>query len=169
MASVDDFADVAVHQWRQQRPDLDLSAMATLARFARLARVGGAVVDATFAARDLDRGEFDVLATLRRIGPPFALSPSELADRLLVTRGGMTKRIDRLVQRGLVRRQRDLDDRRAVAVSLTADGIALIDRLIVEHCERESALLDVLSDDDRQALDRIVRRLLEHAERSVGG
>lgn len=157
-----DFADIAVEQWRRERPDLDLSAMGPLARFVRLARAGGAAVDAAFERRGLDRGEFDVLATLRRGGAPFARSPSALAGDLLVTRGGISKRIDRLSAGGLVIRDRGDADRRAVTVRLTSEGLELIDRLIVEHCANEVSLLAVLSEIERRQLDRTLRRLLEH-------
>ncbi|MBO1751444.1 MarR family transcriptional regulator [Actinotalea sp. BY-33] len=157
-----DFADIAVVHWQRERPDLDLRAMGTLARFARLNLVGGRQVDAVFAAHGLDRGEFDVLAGLRRTGVPYELSPSHLAEILLITRAGMTKRIDRLESRGLVTRRAAPEDRRSLLVGLTPEGLAVIDAAVTDHTRNESRLLDALTASEVDALDGMLRRLLAH-------
>lgn len=156
----EDFADVAVAHWKRERPDLDFRAMGTLARFARLHVVGGARVDAIFSAHGIDRGEFDVLAGLRRTGTPFELMPSQLADILLVTRAGMTKRIDRLERRGLVVRRHAVEDRRSVKIALTIAGKALIDDAVAAHAENENQLLTLLTPSEASAFDATLRKLL---------
>lgn len=155
-----DQIDHAVAQWVEQRPDLDFSAMGVIARLARLTAVGGRVIDRVFESAGIDRGEFNVLASLRREGAPFQLTPSELTDRDLTTRGGMTKRLDRLESRGLVMRRANGADRRSLLVSLTAAGLEVIDTLIERHTANQSAALSVLSAEQRQALDDAVRLLL---------
>lgn len=155
-----DQVDHAVAQWVEQRPDLDFSAMGVIARLARLTAVGGRAIDRVFESAGVDRGEFNVLASLRREGAPFQLTPSELTDRDLTTRGGMTKRLDRLESRGLVVRRANGADRRSLLVSLTAAGLEVIDRLIEQHTANQAAALSVLSAEQRQALDDAVRRLL---------
>ncbi|MEQ4611124.1 MarR family transcriptional regulator [Streptomyces cavourensis] len=117
-----DFADIAVAHWERERPDLDFTAMGTLARFARLHIAGSRRVEQVFAAYGLDRGEFDVLASLRRTGAPHEMPPSQLAEILLITRAGMTKRVDRLEARGLVSRRADPEDRRSLRIGLTPEG-----------------------------------------------
>ncbi|QEO10828.1 MarR family transcriptional regulator [Protaetiibacter larvae] len=139
--------------------------MGPLARFARLGLIGGRLVDATFAPHSLDRGEFDVLASLRRNGAPYELTPSRLASVLLVSRGGMTKRIDRLEARGLVRRIARPSDRRSLLITLTDDGRRLIDELVAEHVVNESRLLAVLDPEELAAFDGVLRKLLAVAER----
>lgn len=156
--------DHAVAQWVEQRPDLDFSAMGVIARLARLTAIGGRAIDRVFESAGVDRGEFNVLASLRREGAPFELTPSELTDRDLTTRGGMTKRLDRLESRGLVMRRANGADRRSLLVSLTAAGLAVIDDLIEQHTANQAAALSVLSDAQRQALDDAVRRLLSSLE-----
>jgi DNA-binding MarR family transcriptional regulator len=160
LAAEPDFADVAVALWQRERPDLDFAAMATLARFARLHLVGGQRVDAMFAAHGLDRGEFDVLAGLRRTGAPFELSPSHLADILLISRAGMTKRIDRLEKRGLVVRKSDASDRRSLRVCLTEAGRQVVDATVADHAANENLLLSLLSDEEAEAFDATLRKLL---------
>ncbi|WP_040736149.1 MarR family winged helix-turn-helix transcriptional regulator [Nocardia tenerifensis] len=160
----DDPVDVIIGQWRRERPDLELEAMAILGRLARLLIVGQRVVESVFTAHGLQRGEFDVLAALRRSGEPYELNPSVLADTLMLSRAGMTGRLDRLESGGLVRRVADPDDRRAVRVALTDDGRTLIDRVVTAHAENETRMLSALSATDRRELDRIARALLASLE-----
>ncbi len=155
-----DVVDVITAQWQRERPDLELEAMAVLGRLGRLMVIGTARIESVFAAHGLQRGEFDVLAALRRSGAPFELNPSVLADTLMLSRAGMTGRIDRLEAAGLVRRIADREDRRAVRVALTEEGRELIDTVVVAHTENETAMLSVLDPADRAALDRISRKLL---------
>ncbi|NEW42892.1 MarR family winged helix-turn-helix transcriptional regulator [Nocardia cyriacigeorgica] len=162
--STTDAVDAIAAQWRRERPDLDLEAMAVLGRLARLEAVARREVEAVFTAHGLQRGEFDVLAALRRAGDPFELNPSVLADTLMLSRAGMTGRLDRLESAGLVRRIADAADRRAIRVALTEAGRTLIDTVVTAHTANETRLLAVLSAADRRELDRIVRILLTGLE-----
>ncbi|MEU4809127.1 MarR family transcriptional regulator [Nocardia fluminea] len=155
-----DVVDAITAQWRRERPDLELEAMAIFGRLGRLLAVATARIESVFTAHGLQRGEFDVLAALRRSGSPCELNPSVLADTLMLSRAGMTGRIDRLEGAGLVRRIADREDRRAVRVALTEQGRALVDTVVVAHTENETAMLSVLPPADRAALDRISRTLL---------
>ncbi|MDO3646816.1 MarR family winged helix-turn-helix transcriptional regulator [Nocardia mangyaensis] len=155
-----DAVDAIAAQWRRERPDLDLTAMAVFGRLGRVMGVATARIEKVFTAHGLQRGEFDVLAALRRSGAPFELNPSVLADTLMLSRAGMTGRIDRLEAAGLVRRIADRADRRAVRVALTEEGRELVDTVVVAHTENETAMLAVLDPADLAALDRISRILL---------
>lgn len=159
-----DAVDLIETQWHRERPDLDLEAMAIIGRLGRLSLVAGRQIESVFAAHGLQRGEFDVIAALRRSGEPYELNPSVLADTLMLSRAGMTGRLDRLEQAGLVRRIADAGDRRAVRVALTDRGLQLIDLVITEHVENETRILSVLSAKDRKDLDRITRLLLADLE-----
>ncbi|MFI6219619.1 MarR family winged helix-turn-helix transcriptional regulator [Nocardia salmonicida] len=155
-----DVVDAITAQWQRERPDLELEAMAVFGRLGRLMNIAMARIDSVFTAHGLQRGEFDVLAALRRSGAPFELNPSVLADTLMLSRAGMTGRIDRLETAGLVRRVADREDRRAVRVALTEEGRTLVDTVVVAHTENETAMLAVLKPADRVALNRISRTLL---------
>ncbi|WP_194852807.1 MarR family winged helix-turn-helix transcriptional regulator [Nocardia sp. SYP-A9097] len=159
-----DAVDSITAQWQRERPDLNLEAMAIIGRLGRLSIVAGRQIEEVFGAHGLQRGEFDVVAALRRSGEPYELNPSVLADTLMLSRAGMTGRLDRLEKAGLVRRIADAGDRRAVRVALTDRGLDLIDQLITEHVENETRMLSVLSAQDRRALDRITRVLLAQLE-----
>jgi DNA-binding MarR family transcriptional regulator len=155
-----DVVDAITAQWQRERPELELEAMAVFGRLARLMNIATTRIESVFTAHGLQRGEFDVLAALRRSGAPFELNPSVLADTLMLSRAGMTGRVDRLEAAGLVRRIADREDRRAVRVALTEEGRALVDTVVVAHTENETAMLSVLAPTDRAALDRISRALL---------
>lgn len=159
-----DAVDAIAAQWRRERPDLDLTAMAVFGRLGRLMTVALARIEAVFTEHGLQRGEFDVLAALRRAGAPYELNPSVLADTLMLSRAGMTGRIDRLEAAGLVRRLADAADRRAVRVALTDEGRALVDLVVGDHTRNETAMLSVLDPADRESLDRIARILLRSLE-----
>lgn len=154
----------AVDQWRRERPDLGdpgLTAMASMARLGRLAARMQHEVEGGLAASGLKAGEFDVLASLRRSGDPFELTPGALVRQLLLSSGAMTNRLDRLEHAGFIRRRPDPDDRRGVIVGLTAAGRRRIDDAVVEHVANEARLLSALTDRERAAFDRAVLKLLD--------
>ncbi|GAA2789877.1 MarR family transcriptional regulator [Kitasatospora paracochleata] len=161
-----DEVDLIVEQWQHERPELDLSAVGTAGRFGRFAMLAGRVVDDVFKQHGLQRGEFDVLATLRRSGPPYVLIPSALAATLMMSRAGMTSRIDRLEAAGLVERRLDPDDRRSFQVALTDEGMATVDAAMTDHAATEARLLAPLTAAEHAALDSILRKLLDAVEPS---
>lgn len=70
-----DPVDAIIEQWALVRPDLDTRAMEIFGRVYRLARAMGDRMEKAYARFGISRGEFDVLATLRRAGEPYTLSP----------------------------------------------------------------------------------------------
>ena len=164
MAAEPDRIDALAGQWAAERPDLDVETMALVARLLHVARLAGMRIDSFAAEHGLTRGEGDVLFTLRRAGPPYRLSPSRLAESLLVATGTMTNRLDRLEAHGLVRRIPNPDDRRSLDVELTTEGRARVDELVGVHVENERAMLAPLSERERDQLARVTRKLLAHLE-----
>lgn len=155
-----DQVDRILAQWRAERPDLDVSPMGTLGRISRLYRHLREEMDRVFEQHGLNRASFDVLATLRRSGPPFALSPTELMDWTMVTSGTMTNRIDRLEVAGLVERNRHPDDQRSFLIGLTGPGHALIEKAVTAHVANQHRLTAALSEKEREALNLIVAKWL---------
>ncbi|MEO7350452.1 MAG: MarR family transcriptional regulator [Marmoricola sp.] len=95
-----------------ERPDLDTRPMSVIGRLHRLADLLDGELRTVFADADLGNGDFDVLASLRRSGAPFQLTPGELSATTMVTSGAVTKRVDRLERKGLVERTVSARDRR---------------------------------------------------------
>lgn len=159
-----DGVDEILEQWARERPDLDASPMGVIGRISRLSRLFEQEIQQLFEAYGLHRGEFDVLATLRRAGAPYRLNPTELSTALMVSSGGMTNRLDRLEKAGLVARQPDPDDRRGTQVGLTEEGLRLIDAAVAEHVANEHRLLGALSAAEREELAGLLRKLLRSLE-----
>lgn len=163
-----DAVDRLVEQWRRERPDLDVAAMATIGRLGRLSALAGPVVEAGLAAHGLTIGEFDVLAALRRAGAPFTLTPTVLARTLMLSAAAMTNRLDRLEAAGLVTRELDPGNRRSIRVTLTRAGRERVDAAVTDHVAHEERLLAPLSAEDRRTLDALLRKLLAGIEAAAG-
>ena len=160
-----DHVDRIVEAWRRERPDLDVAALALLGRLFRTAQLADTVLGEQLAAHGLRPGWFDLLAALRRAGEPYELKPTQLMRTTLLSSGGMTKRLDRLVDAGLVERGSDPNDRRGTLVRLTRRGKATIDTLLEVHLANEQQLVASLSPAQRRTLDELLRSLLAGLER----
>lgn len=152
---------MAVEQWARERPDLPALPMAVFGRLSDAAeRVMRDHMNPLFAAAGLQPGEFDVLATLRRSGAPYMLSPTRLYEAAMISSGGMTNRLDRLERAGLVERRPDPDDRRGKLIALTESGKRVIDETIGRHVANEARLLSVLTPAEQESLDKLLRKLI---------
>lgn len=155
-----DEVDQLVQAWRRERPDLDVSPLEVLSRVTRLAKHLDIARKNAFTKVGLEPWEFDVLAALRRAGDPYALSPGQLGSQTMVTSGTMTNRVDRLEARGLVKRERDPNDRRGVRVVLTDDGRAIVDQALTDLLDSEQAILEDLSVVEQKELAGMLRTLV---------
>lgn len=155
-----DRVDRIVEQWRRERPELETSAMATIARIVRVSQLLERDLEEVFKDYGLAGWSFDVLATLRRSGSPYRLSPKHLSHSLLLSPGALTNRLDRLQDVGWIRRLPDPEDRRKLVIELTAKGLRLVDRVVERHVENETRLLQSLSPSELKALNRVLRKLL---------
>lgn len=155
-----DEVDAIVEAWRRESPELDVSPMQVLSRVSRLARHLDLARREAFAAHDLEVWEFDVLAALRREGPPYELSPGELTRQTLSTSATMTNRIDRLEAKSLVERQPNAADRRGVRVRLTPVGRTRVSAALADLLAVERTLLAGLEPSARSELAGSLRRLL---------
>ncbi|WP_137936713.1 MarR family transcriptional regulator [Chitinivorax sp. B] len=163
-----DAVDAILAQWRQERPDLDVSPMGPIGRVKRCSALLQRRLDATFSTFGLTGWEFDVLATLRRSGAPYSLAPTTLLAALMVTSGTMTHRLKGLEGRGLVQRFANRDDARSLMVQLTDAGLALINRAVEAHVENERRILASIEPADLALLDVHLSRLLIALESGQG-
>jgi DNA-binding MarR family transcriptional regulator len=154
-----DGVDEILEQWRRERPEIDSSPIAVVGRISRLARELEARLEPVYREHGLEGGLYDLLATLRRSGPPYRLRPSELTGTLMLTSSGTTKRLDRLESAGLIERTPDPDDRRGVLITLTEAGRQRVDATTEAHMANERRLLGGLTDADRRQLADLLRKL----------
>ncbi|MQV96052.1 MarR family transcriptional regulator [Sinorhizobium medicae] len=155
-----DHVEKILAQWRRERPDLDVSAMGLLGRLSRLRAHLAREIDNTLTEHGLNSASFDVLATLRRSGPPFRLSPGDLLSATMVTSGTMTNRIDQLEKVGLVERLDNPEDRRGVIIALTPEGLKRVDAAVTAHVANQQRLVAGLEPDEREAMNALLRKFL---------
>ena len=154
-----DGVDEIIERWRVERPDLDPSPIGVIGRMSRLSRALEARLEVVYREHGLEPGWHDLLATLRRQGPPFKLRPTDMMGSLMLTSGGTTKRLDKLEAAGLVAREPDPNDRRGTLIALTDKGRELIDAVTGPHLANEARLLQALTDEEREQLAALLRKL----------
>lgn len=159
-----DHVDQILAQWHQERPDLEVGSMGTIGRIQRLSRHLLREMEKTFAQFGLNRASFDVIATLRRLGPPYALSPGDLMAWTMVTSGTMTNRIDQLEKAGLVERIRNPQDGRGFLISLTPRGLEIAEKAVTAHVATQTRLVAGLTNTQRAQLDGLLRVFLASVE-----
>ena len=155
-----DAVDRIIAAWRAARPDLDLRAMATIGRLGRTTAFVRKQVEAELMQFELAVADFDVLAALRRAGPPYRVTPTGLYRSLMLTSGTMTSRLDSLEQRGFVKRMDDPEDRRGILVTLTPAGLERLEAAVTAHAANETRILAALTRAEQATLDAILRKLL---------
>ncbi|WP_137930568.1 MarR family winged helix-turn-helix transcriptional regulator [Mesorhizobium comanense] len=156
-----DRAARAIEQWNRERPDLDVSPMGVIGRLNEVSSlIARDRLAPVFARFGLQSGEFDVLATLRRSGAPYALTPTELYEATMVTSGAMTARLDRLEKAELIARGAHPTDRRGIVVQLTEKGRALIDEALTAHVANEHEILSALTRAECDTLAGLLRKLI---------
>jgi DNA-binding MarR family transcriptional regulator len=155
-----DRVDRILSQWATERPDLDTEAMGILGRMGRLTTHLAREVEQVLQSHGLSSSAFDVLATLRRSGSPYKMSPGDLLEMTMVSSGTMTNRIDQLEKSGFVARVVNPEDRRSVLIALTEKGLAVIDEAVGAHVANQQRLTQALDEDEKTALDALLRKFL---------
>ena len=159
-----DHVDLILRQWNRERPDLNVGPMGLIGRIGRLSSLLSREMEKTFAEYGLTSAAFDVLATLRRAGEPYGLSPGDLLNTMMITSGTMTHRVDQLEKAGLVSRTHNPEDGRSVIISLTEKGFAVIDAAVTAHVQTQARLTGVLSEEEKAALGALLTKYLEAFE-----
>ncbi|RIQ34899.1 MarR family winged helix-turn-helix transcriptional regulator [Jiangella rhizosphaerae] len=164
----DDGPDRIQAAWRRELPGVPAGSIGVITR---IWRVGQLLADdrrRTLERLGIDNPTLDLLSTLRRSGPPYRLTPGQIAARSFVTAGAVSQRIARAEAAGLVRRERSAADGRSAVVVLTDEGRALNERVVAALLEHEETLLDGLDDAQRAALAELLKTLLGDLTRRFG-
>lgn len=155
-----DAIDAIEARLAQLYPDLDTSGFAVTGRILRLARhITARRVD-HLTDFGLTPGDFDVLATVRRVQGPEGVNPGTVLESVLITSGGLTKRLDRLESAGLLERRPDPDDRRGTLARLTDEGTEVVDAALQSLVSAERDLVaEVMTDRQMDQAAALLRRL----------
>ena len=164
-----DGIDLRRAQWASELPDLDTRGMALLGRMRLITLKVRGPIEAIFAEQGLDSGEFDVLGTLLRNGPPYQLRPTELFRSLMISSGGLTDRLSRLEKAGLITRTPSSEDARSLLVCLTDEGKRRAEAAFRADMSLEAELLSGLSIEERAQLEDLLRRLSQTIEDATPG
>jgi DNA-binding MarR family transcriptional regulator len=157
----EDYIDAKLPDWKRELPDLDLTVEGIVQRIDALHGYLKRSMSETLAEHGLKLGEWSVLGQLRRVGPPYRLSPGELTSHGELSSGAMTNRLDRLEEAGLVRRLPNPDDRRSVLVELTDAGHQAWEGLADDQGVKEANVVSgTLSGREREQLNNLLRRLM---------
>lgn len=159
-----DRIDKLLKQWKEERPDLDATSMAILGRIMILDRLALRAVEKLVSQHNITIQEFDVLAVIRRCGPPFRQPVGVLCEHSLISSGAMTNRIDRLEKKGLINREPNPEDRRGVLVALSSSGRVLIDKLVTERLKEAQDRVSVLSPEEQENLNSLLTLFLKRLE-----
>ena len=158
--SLEDDVDRFIAQRLIETPEIDPEPMAILGRIYRISTRMAPHMEALFARHGLDRGEFDVIATLQRSGPPYRLTPTALYTSLMISSGGLTHRLKRLESAGLVSRPPSENDGRSLLVELTDAGRATAAAAFAEDMTLQASWLASLGPGEREELKSLLRKLL---------
>ena len=154
-----DAVDRIVEGWTRQVPDFDSGPIQVFGRLNRVARLLDNNLRVFFQQHGLGIADYDLMAALYRMGPPYQAKPSSIARSSLLTSAGVTLRVDRLVDNGMVERLNDLDDRRSVYVRLTPEGAEVVSRVAQLNRERQRRMLESISLDEAIILEQAFRKL----------
>ncbi|ENM5825199.1 MarR family winged helix-turn-helix transcriptional regulator [Vibrio metoecus] len=161
-----DVVDRVQREWANENPELNTLPMSVIDRLLRITKRVERLMMGFYQQVGLTAGEFEVLMTLRRVGAPYCLTPSDLQASLLLSSGAMTNRLNRLEQKGLLTRGMSIYDRRNVEVTLTEKGVCRVEVLLLEYVALQEQLLSGFSVEEQESLSNQLRVWLRHYEKS---
>jgi DNA-binding MarR family transcriptional regulator len=164
MTGARDPIDDHIELWSRELPELDPRVEGIVTRVQWLDQYRRNRLGQALAGQGLKLWEFKTLHILRRSGPPYRATATELAGALDLSPAAMTKRLDNLEQDGYLRRDHDNADRRRVLVSLTDAGRRAWERTISVQDRVESQLVEALRPEEQDQLVGLLRRLVLAAQ-----
>ena len=164
MENKNDIIDELVLEWNKERPELDCDAMHIVGRLIKLGKALEKRASTALKGSGIHYTDLDVLATIRRSGKPYELSPKQLMASVLITSGAMTALLDRLTKLDLIYRSPDKKDGRIKLAGLTEKGKKVIDDAIVTRFAEASTSVENLSKKERDQLALLLKKLLAQLE-----
>lgn len=125
-------------------------------KLTRAAETVNTILQTSVSMENLTISQFGTLEALLHLGP---LCQNELGSKILKSNSNMTTVIDNLEKRGLVRRERDTQDRRMIFIHLTDQGKSLIESVFPAHVEAITHIFNVLSEEEQNQLGELLRKL----------
>ncbi|HEX8864668.1 MAG TPA: MarR family transcriptional regulator [Lentzea sp.] len=148
--------------WRAELPEALVAGSELSKRVMVLSGLLNKATHTTVARFDLTGADFDVLAALRRSGKPYRLKANELSRSLLLSTGGTSNVVNRLVSRGLVEREPDQTDGRSTYVRLTPNGTSLAEEVVIANSKAHDEVLSAIPAELLDNATAALRALAEH-------
>jgi DNA-binding MarR family transcriptional regulator len=155
-----DSIDRVIAGWAAVRPDLDVAPVAVISRLARVNALVREELDVVFAQHGITADGFALLATLVRLGAPHRATAAQLLEELGAAPDELSSLAERLARSGLVRRTAGAD----AIIEATPDGLELFEGCAPDHLATEARLVASLTEDERDALAILLRKLLVSLE-----
>lgn len=160
MSKTNDVLDELVNEWSSEVPSISAKPMLVVGRIMRISNLLESQVNRVLKPYGINYTDFDILATLRRKGSPYELTPTQLSASVILTSGAMTAAIVRLEKNSLVRRIQDKVDGRSRRVKLAAKGIRIVEKAAFERFELADCNLNRLTSSDRKVLAQLLKKML---------
>lgn len=160
MKEKNDLIDILIRDWKNERPKLDTSAMEIVGRILHIGKALEKRASKALVVYGIHYTDFDVLATIRRSGKPFELTPSKLMKSVLITSGAMTALLNRLSKLGLIYRAPDPKDGRVKLVGLTKKGDDLIDKASITRFEEATNAVRIFSETEKKELEYFLKKFM---------
>ena len=154
-----DFVDSLEEEWKAQVPELSTKPISVVARLVRMSYYVERKVGENLSKYGLTRGEFEVLAVLTR-NPFTNITPKILQTKILITSGGLSNRIRKLEEKGLLERIPDRGDRRGVILKITDKGRDLTLQAVNSHVEVERQLSACLSSEEQEQIAYLLKKMI---------
>ncbi len=155
-----DLIDSLIFEWKQERPELDTSAMKIVGRILKLSKILERSASIALEDYNIHYTDLDVLATIRRSGEPYELTPTQLMKSVLISSGAMTALLNRLTKLELIYRSQDPRDRRVKLVGLTENGIKVIDKAIEVRFIEATDSVNIFDKKEKEDISTLLRKLL---------
>ncbi len=155
-----DLIDALIADWNIERPDLDVDAMQIVGRVMKLGKIFENRASLALKENGIYYTDLDVLATLRRSGKPYQLTPKQLMESVVITSGAMTALLNRLTKLELIYRAADENDGRISLAGLTEKGKKIIDEAIKKRFDEAKNSIQILNKKEQENLSILLKKLL---------
>ena len=155
-----DVADIGIALWHRERPEIDCSGKAVTGRVLHLGEIFMNAMNVNMEKFGVPYTQYAIIGTLRSVGKPYRMSPTELQNTMMITSGGVSNLLRKVENRGFIRRLSDPKDGRGVIVELTEAGFELSEETMRAQAELERELVGVLSAEEQEILSALLKKLI---------
>ncbi|MAZ38697.1 MAG: hypothetical protein CMF49_01120 [Legionellales bacterium] len=152
--------DEIMTDWKKERPDIECSGKASICSILRVYSQYIMLLERALKPLNIAPNVFSVLVTVRRKGKAAEISVKKIREEVLVTSGGMSNLLLRMVKANLITKRPDKDDARSMLIRLTPKGLKIIDKAMEIQAACERQLTNTLTKTENKQLANLLSKLL---------